>query len=455
MNLRSSILYAAKLIVPRPALSFKRAGAERSNGRRSLLGAMLCIGISLVPLIAVLVVSDGMIQGITGRMINLSSQDINVQVSTQSKSVTNLEELRELGSRLGSIEGVTACFPEVQGMALAAGSSSRIGATVRAMETDIFKDSEFSSLFSVVEGSMDFPDPKSAVIGQKIASDLGVHAGDKIRLISVNQVRNQMVPKVAVFTVSGIVSCGYQELDAVWVFIPIESGFTSIALKSAHYVLGLRTRSTFSPELLSIREAVTDELYGYNSGDKVEFASVYTWDTLNAAQYENFSSTKILLLLIMLLIVLVASVNISSALVMIVMERRREIAILKSVGASPGGIATAFLMVGLGSGFGGVLMGLPLGLLAAVNINGIIRLMEQTVNLAAKFFHMLGNHGTSGFQQIHLLDPAYYLQEIPVSIPLRELSVIVVGTLLLSLLVSVVPALKAGREKPLDTLRKM
>ena len=187
----------------------------------------------------------------------------------------------------------------------------------------------------------------------------------------------------------------------------------------------------------------------------MEQARVYTWNELNAAEYENFASTKILLLLIMLLIVLVASVNISSALVMVVMERRREIAILKSMGASEDGIKMSFILVGFASGAGGTLIGIPLGLLAAVNINPLINIMEKIVNICAKFVYLIGKGELESFSSVRLLDPAYYLQDIPVSVPFGHLLLITAGTLVLSLVVSIIPAAKAGKEKPLDTLRKM
>lgn len=100
-------------------------------------------------------------------------------------------------------------------------------------------------------------------------------------------------------------------------------------------------------------------------------------------------------------------------------------------------------------------MGIPTGLLAAVNINGIISVMEKGVNVCAKFVYLLKNGDSAAYSGIHLLDPAYYLQQIPVSVPFNELFIIAAGTMVLSLAVSAVPAIKAGREKPLDTLRKM
>ncbi len=122
----------------------------------------------------------------------------------------------------------------------------------------------------------------------------------------------------------------------------------------------------------------------------------------------------------MFLIVLVASVNISSALVMLVMERRKEIGILKSIGASPSGITFAFLLAGFLTGLGGVLCGIPLGILCALNVNSILYYFEKMINFFSYFSYTLNNTGGQ-FIPVRLLDPAYYLETIPVELPLLEL----------------------------------
>src|SRR5574344_2595690 len=120
MKFRASLLYASRLIFPR-----NNDPSSKSNGRRSLFGAMLCIGISLVPLVAVLVISDGMIQGITGRMIGLSSRDICVSIDPDSSSTQAYDTFIEAAKSLQKIDGITASYPEVQGTALAAGKTGR------------------------------------------------------------------------------------------------------------------------------------------------------------------------------------------------------------------------------------------------------------------------------------------------------------------------------------------
>ncbi|MBP5443553.1 MAG: ABC transporter permease [Treponema sp.] len=450
MTFSSSFLYAIRLCFPH------RTSSDRSLGRRSLFGAMMCIGISLVPLVSVLIISEGMIQGITGRMIGLSTQDLQVYVSSLSPDVEEYEDMVEISDRFSELQGITGSYPEMQGMALVSFNGIRTGATVRGVQNDIFQtNTGFSSLMQVKEGEADLSGERNMIVGEKISQILDIHPQDKISLITVEKVGEQMVPKMAVFTVSGVVSSGYQELDALWVFIPLETAFSVLSKRSSKTVFSLTTSDPFSGDLAKIKQNVRNDIMGYGDNITLDQSRVYSWNELNAAEYENFASTKLLLLLIMLLIVLVASVNISSALVMIVMERRKEIAILKSVGADSSGITASFLLIGIVSGAGGVLTGIPVGLLAGVNINRIISFMEKVVNLFLKFAYVLANGNQGGFTSVHLLDPAYYLQEIPVIIPFGELLVITLGTLILSLIVSAIPAIKAGKEKPLDTLRKM
>ncbi len=450
MCFKSSLLYAKKLLFE------KNAG----HGKRTLLGAIACIAISLVPLVAVLVISDGMIAGITGRIIGLSSQDISVVVSGEEDCASSGESLTAFAERISSCSGVVQAVPEVQGTALAVGSSSRSGATVRAVPEDLFESNQrFKNYFTLVEGSTSFETSRTAILGQKLASDLHVSAGDSIRLISISSMGQgedaRVLPKVTVLTVGGIVSCGYQELDALWLFVPLKTGFSVLPKSTSKVSVAVVTEDSFSTALTDIARGIRENVYGFTGEEPVDSAAVYLWSELNASQYENFASTKVLLILIMLLIVLVASINISSALIMLVMERRKEIAILKSLGASSGEISLSFLLTGFASGIGGVLIGLPLGLLASVNINPIISFMEKTVNAANRIRISLLTGSSASALDIKILDPAYYLQDIPVTIPFMELSLIVVGTLILSLLASSIPALRAGREKPIDTLRKM
>lgn len=442
MNFRSSLFFAYRLIFPRTNIN--------STARKSVLGAMLCIGISLIPLFVVLSVSDGMISGMTSRIIGLSTGDLQAFVSRSSSHAESAQALSQYSKTFLSVDGVTQVYPMVESDGLATGKSYRTGARIRAVEPEIFiKNEDFSSLFELLDGDyVSFiSDKKSAVIGQKMAELLNLKAGDKFRLITAKKNQDDSIsPKLSSFKVAAVVSSGYQELDSLWVFVPLDTAFSVMPAQSSNYSVMIKSRDPFSKDLLEIQEKC-DRLASGNG-------LVFNWKELNESQFENFSSTKVLLIFIMILIVLVAAINISSAIVMLVMERRREIAILKSLGGSNSGITLSFLLAGLTCGFTGLIIGLPLGLLLSVNANFLVRLIEKIVNFFAKYAFILTGGKVSEFSAIHLLDPAYYLTTIPVSIPVTEILIVSVSVIVLSFLVSLIPALHAGKEKPLDIFRK-
>ena len=443
MTFSSSMKFAKSLIFPK--------SEKRSIARKSLFGAVICIGLSLVPLIVVTSITNGMIDGMTERIIGLSSSHIQAYVAPHISKVATAEDFIQYAKEKGGVRGVTGIYPEVELSAIAAGKNGRSGIEIRAIEKDIFvKNKSFAKLFEVCDGDLDSfvnpsPDEKraSVIIGKKLSEDLDLHAGDLFRVITTKSAdednpenMSKIVPKLSTFRIAAIVSSGYQELDQFWVFLPIEAAYSSLAMESASFNVMLETQDAFSPELVAIQKRVA-EAFG-------RYANVYRWDQIHTAEFENFSSTKVMLVFVMMLIVLVATVNISSAIVMLVMERQKEIAILKSIGATPCGITLSFLTAALACGAGGLVLGLPIGIILTVFSNQLVTGLEKLIN----FFTAM-----TGAGQLHLMDPAYYLAEIPVEIPANQIILIAVAVLLLSVIVSYIPARKAGREKPLDILR--
>lgn len=438
MTIKSSLMFAKSLIFPKTD--------KRSSARRSFFGALLCIGLSIVPLIVVISVTNGMIDGMTERIIGLSSNHLQAYVSSGIAQVRSAQYFTEYAKQYLEVEGINKVYPEVDITALAAGKNVRTGAQIRAVPADIFEvNASYKKLFTVCEGKVELGE-KSAVVGQKMAETLGLHAGDTFRIITIKNTDNKMSPKLSSFKVSAIVSSGYQELDGLWIFIPLEAAYKSLSLTSATFNIMMETQDAFSANLVKTQAKV-------NKFAKKN-ANIYRWDQIHTAEFENFSSTKVMLIFVMMLIVLVACINVSSAIVMLVMERKKEIAILKSIGASPKGITFAFLLTGMACGIGGVLIGLPAGLLLSVNANQIVNGIEKIVNWFAKVAYMINGTPLSEIRTIKLMDPAYYLAEIPVEIPFNQILFIVASTILLSLIVSVIPAIKAGKEKPLEILRK-
>ena len=444
MTFGASLMFAKSLIFP--------TAEKKSSARRSLWGALLCIGLSIIPLVVVLSVTNGMIAGMTQRIIGLSSNNLQAYVSPKLPESQQAATYIEYAQQYKNIDGVLNVYPEIGITALATGKKMRTGAQLRAVEPDIFiKNHSFQELFTIIEGELDSfiqadASGKNAVIGQKMAELLDLHAGDTFRIVTIKTTNGKQTPRLTSFTVSAIVSSGYQELDALWVFVPLEAVYQFISLSNASYTVMIETPDAYSPDLVRIQKDLKST-YG-------KYANFYRWDQVHEAEFENFSSTKVMLVFVMILIVLVASINISSAIVMLVMERRKEIAILKSLGATPSGITFSFILTGISCALGGLAIGLPLGLLAAVNANSIVNFIEKIVNFCAKIGYLIKGVPASEVHAIKLMDPAYYLQMIPVDLPLSQIMLISIATVVLALIVSVVPSVKAGKEKPLDILRK-
>ncbi len=452
MKIASSFLFASRLLFPRTG--------KKSNARKSLIGACLCIGISLVPLVVVMTVSNGMIQGITERIIGLSTSHIQIDFYDSGELISSPEYFSEISEIASSVDGVKNVYPEIQGIGLASSLKGRTGASIRAVRKNSFdENSAFKKYFDVVSGKPDLSSKNSVVLCKKLASDLGVEAGKTIRLITTRETPlGKTVPKITPLKVSAVVSSGYQELDALWLFVSLETGSSIMSASSSRTILGIETENAFGPEL----EKTFRNLSQFRDAGKI-----YKWNQLNTSQFENYASTQIMLVFIMMLIVLVASVNISSALVMLVIERKKEIAIIKSLGGTSDGIAFSFILTGFFTGLAGVLAGIPAGLLCAVNFNSLIGAVEKTVNLFLYFWNTLFSSAASatsnaginaGILQenaVHLLDPAFYLQNVPLAIPFGQLFVVASGTLILSLFAGAIPALKAGKEKPIETLKKI
>jgi len=426
---------------------------ERSNARRSLFGSMLGIGLSLVPLVVVLVVSDGMIEGITSRLVELGTSHVQaVDYSGLSETGWGATEMRDLADRIvasDSSGSVVGAWAERQGYAIVVGPKGRGGSTVRAVDEAFFAENRpaaglLEATPAIGEGDLG---PRDILLGKKLADSIGAKAGDTVRVVTMaRSAGGRSFPRFSSFVVRSVFSSGYQELDGIWCFIALGSGYRILDPVSSRSFVNVSTVDAFadlSGAVAAAREA------------SPEGFSVFTWADLNRSQFTSFRTTKAILLFIMFLIVLVACANVSSALVMLVLERRREIAILKSAGAPPGGITFSFLLAGFLTGLGGALVGVPTGIFLAVLVNERFAILERAVNVGNLFVARLIGPPGAAIGHVYLLDPAYYLERIPVTIDFGEIFFITSGTLVLSVCAALFPAIRAGRERPIDTLRKV
>jgi lipoprotein-releasing system permease protein len=401
------------------------------EGGRYLRGAATGIAVSLVPIIITLIVADGMIRGIIDRYLELGTGHLQVF------SFIDPEGLEGTVEKIRGFEGVRGVWPEKRGTGVLVGKKGRTGASIRAIEPSFWSDKGSVGYLKVAAGAARPETDKEMLLGESLAVSIGAEVGDTVRLMTLktgNSGRN--IPQITAFTVSGIVSSGYHELDALWCIISYEGGMRIFSDELSSSSLIVKIDDPYSGA-----DSAKWSLYsGMGSG-----FSVYTWEEVMICQFSSYESTRQLLLFIMALIVIVAAVNVSSATSMLVIERQRDIAVLKVTGASVEGISGIFLWGSFLTGLCGAVIGIAIGLLLGNYINSVIHSLEKILS----FFS-----GLAGGGRIMILDPGFYLETIPIVIDWLAVFLIGCFTIACSVLASLIPAHRAGRLKPMDLLRK-
>jgi lipoprotein-releasing system permease protein len=440
----SSLFFAGRILgLPSRGRSRGVAHAEDAPGKRYLRGAILGVALSIVPLVVVLMVADGMIQGITARYIETGTYHLQAQPLV----VVDQAALEAAAAALRAQPGIKA-FPELQGYGVAIAGTRTAGVAVRAVDPSFLEDPGTAAYLKLNNGEMRLDSTNQILLGEPLAKSLGVKAGGIVSIVTERPGYGgraaSYIPKVSVFRVRGIVSAGYRELDALWAFVSLRAGSKIFWAGSSRALIGIKVEKPFGdlevPRSISLSALSSDW-------------TIVAWPEVERNIFKSFATTRALLLLVMALAVAVAAINVGSSLVMLVLERRRDIAILKSAGASPGFIGRIFVFTGLAVGGAGTLIGIGIGSLIAWRINDLIAVIEGLVNAVSRLWTILSGSAIPR-SAIRLLDPAYYLERIPINMHLSELALVAGTSLVLCLLASLIPAKRASRLPPLEIFRK-
>jgi lipoprotein-releasing system permease protein len=401
------------------------------EGGRYLRGAAAGIAVSLIPIIVTLIVADGMIRGIIDRYMELGTGHLQVF------SFMGADRLEAAAEKIRGIDGVKGAWFETRGMGVLVGKKGKTGASIRAIEPSFWEEPGSLKYLEIAAGNARLETDRQMLLGENLAASIGAQTGDTVRLMTILAGDNgKNMPRVTPFTVSGIVSSGYHELDALWCIITDNGGRRILPPETSSSSLIVKIDNPFNKV-----DAMVWLLYSsLESG-----FSIYTWKDLMRSQYSSYESTRQILLLIMALIVIVAAVNVSSATSMLVIERQRDIAVLKVTGAGVKGMTNVFLWGSFLTGLCGALIGIAAGLLLGSFINPVIRSLEKSLS----FFSRLG-----GGSEVKILDPGFYLETIPIIIDWSAVFLIGCFTIICSVLASWLPAARAGKLKPMELLRK-
>jgi lipoprotein-releasing system permease protein len=383
--------------------------------------AGVCLGVAA--LITIISVMNGFEGELRGRLVSLTAH------ATVSGPSARLAQWPQVAERLRQVPGVVGVAPFVDVQAMIGRSGTLEPVLLHGI--DVVAEPAVSSVEQhLLQGRLaDLqPGSRAMIIGRVLAWQIGAEVGDELTVLVPG--RDLLAaggrPSLQTFTVTGVFEVGLQDTDA------------SLALVSLADAAGLAGSAEVAPAGLRVRfddvmaaPGRVGELRAA-AGDGLE---VRDWSQEHSAYFRAIRIEKTMMSLILLLVVAVAAFNIVAALVMVVNEKRSDIAILRTLGVTPRGIVGVFLTQGLVIGTIGTLLGLVLGVVVAANVGTIVPVLEQAF----------------GF---HVMDPSvYYITRIPSELRAAQIATITGVAFVLTVVATIYPAVRGAATQPAEALR--
>ncbi|MFC5440314.1 lipoprotein-releasing ABC transporter permease subunit [Rhodanobacter ginsenosidimutans] len=396
--------------------------AKRRNQFISFIStvSIVCIAISVIALITVMSVMNGFDYQMRARILGAIS---HATVSGVNQSMEDWPRALKVASANPHVLGA-APYVESEAMLLARRSS---GALVRGIEPSL-EPKVVDIDKHMVEGSLDALKPGSwnIVLGKELAMTLGVSVGDRVTMAVPELRATPMggVPRMRGFHVAGVFELGMEQFDSGLALVNMSD---AEKLNSLTGPTGIRLRLDNLFNARPVARELADQLG--------QVYRVQTWMDTNANLFAALSMEKMVMFVILSLIILVAVINLISMLMMLVTDKQADIAILRTLGATPRSIMGMFMVQGVLVGFVGIGFGVGLGSLLSWKLPGIIKWIEHT-------FH------------VTFLSPdVYYISEVPSRLDWHDVGWVALLTFTFSLLATLYPAWRASRTQPAQALR--
>ena len=398
--------------------------AKRRNQFVSFISMISMLGIALgvTALIVVLSVMNGFQTELRGRILAVVS---HVQISGASGEMGDWQHVAEQSVQQ---PGVVAAAPYVQAQGMLSYEQSVRGTMVRGILPDLEdKVADFRS--NMKKGSLDtlVPDAFNIVLGSELARALAVSVGDKVTVIAPqgSVTPAGIVPRLKSFTVTGIFEVGMFEYDSGLALIHMTDAQRLYRMEDRVSGVRLKLEDLFKAPYIVQQLATRLDTEAYISD----------WTRSHANFFRAVAIEKNMMFIILSLIVAVAAFNIVSTLVMAVTDKQADIAILRTLGASPGSIMSVFMVQGALIGFIGLGLGVLGGVTLALNVDVVVPFIER----------MLGTQLMS--------KEVYYISNLPSELQWRDVITITAVSFVLSLAATIYPSWRASRVNPAEALR--
>jgi lipoprotein-releasing system permease protein len=398
--------------------------AKRRNHFISVISliSMLGIGLGVAALIVVLSVMNGFHKELRTRILGVIS---HIQISGGDGQLHNWEQVLQSVSRAPEVR---AAAPYVEAQSMLAFDQQARGAIVRGIlpaaeekVADFAKHMKVGRLENLADGEFNI------VLGSELARMLDVGIGDKVTVIAPQALVTPaaVLPRMKQFRVSGIFAVDMLEFDSGLALINLHDAQKLYRLEDR--VSGVRVQVD---DLFAAPRIARDLLDYINAGDFIR-----DWTFSHANFFRAVQIEKNMMFLILLLIVAVAAFNIVSTLIMAVTDKQADIAILRTLGASPGSVMQVFIVQGALIGLIGLLAGVVGGVALALNIDVVVPFIERTFS-------------------VHFLDKSvYYITDLPSDLHWSDVGIITAVSFLLTLVATLYPSWRAARVNPAEALR--
>ena len=399
--------------------------AKRRNHYISFISLISLLGITLgmTALITVMSVMNGFQEEIRTRILGVAS---HIQISGVNEKLSDWQGVANEAIKHPQVEGA-APYVSAQGMV----SFNQVvrGVLVRGvLPSKEEKVADFSQMMTSGELNNLVSGEFGIVVGAELAQSLGATKGDKIVLISPQGQMTPVgiLPRLKQFTITGIFKAGHFEYDSTLVLIHMADAQKLYRMEGAQ-VSGVRLKLQ---DLFQSKQVVQELLPMIS-----DTTFISDWTSQHANYFRAIQIEKRMLSLILALLILVAAFNIVSTLVMAVTDKQSDIAILRTLGASPRSIMKIFIIQGTLIGFLGTILGVLGGVLLAFNVDSVIAFIEYLFNVQ------------------FLSREVYYISEVPSDPHLIDIVTVAIFSFGLTILATIYPSYRASKVNPAEALR--
>ena len=397
--------------------------ARRKEGFISVIAGFSFLGIMLgvATLIIVMAVMNGFRKDLFEKIMGLNGHVIVHKIGQP------FDDFKDIEAKIAKVPGVVATLPLVEGQVMVSSNVQALGGLVRGLSEHSLKSLRLVA-DNIKLGTIDgFDDQTGIAIGSRLANSLRVSLGDTITLVSPRGAATPfgVAPRSKPYVITALFELGMSEYDRMMIFMPLAEAQKYFGKRDEVDVLEVVVEK---PEQVQTYTKLIETAGGTT-------VNVSDWRQRNESFFSVLEVERNVMFIILSLIVLVAALNIISGLMMLVKDKGRDIAILRTMGASKGSVMRVFLITGASIGIVGTLAGLVLGVVFCLNIEAIKNFVSWVTG--ADIFN----------------PTIYYLNRMPADLNVRETAGIVLMALVLSVLATLYPSWKASKLDPVEALR--